>query len=272
MSRATECLSWNSLMSTRTMAFSSSNRNSASARPSSVLPTPVGPRKMKLPMGRLGSCRPARARRMAFATASRASSWPTTRRCSRSSMWMSFSTSPSSSLLTGMPVHLATTSAMSSSSTSSFSMRHVALQLVQAGVLRRQLPLRPRGCGRSGARRPSAGRPRARRARPRSCACVDLLLERPGSCRWPPSPPASGPSCRPTARAGRPARPRWPGAAPWRPRPSPCCRACCSMSSCLMRRSTWSISMGMESISMRSRLAASSTRSMALSGRKRSEM
>ena len=49
-------------------------------------------------------------------------------------------------------------------------------------------------------------------------------------------------------------------------------RACCSISSCLMRRSTWSISMGMESISMRSWLAASSTRSMALSGRKRSEM
>ena len=35
--------------------------NSASAFTNSVLPTPVGPRKRKLPMGRLGSFRPARA-------------------------------------------------------------------------------------------------------------------------------------------------------------------------------------------------------------------
>ena len=40
------------------MRVSSSNRNSASARASSVLPTPVGPRKRNEPMGRLGSCRP----------------------------------------------------------------------------------------------------------------------------------------------------------------------------------------------------------------------
>ena len=53
----------------RTMACSSSKRTSASARASSVLPTPVGPRKMKLPDGRFGSDSPARARRMAFATA-----------------------------------------------------------------------------------------------------------------------------------------------------------------------------------------------------------
>ena len=37
----------------RIMAFSSSNRNSARARASSVLPTPVGPRKMNEPIGRL---------------------------------------------------------------------------------------------------------------------------------------------------------------------------------------------------------------------------
>ena len=46
-------------------------------------------------------------------------------------------------------------------------------------------------------------------------------------------------------------------------------RATCSISSCRMRRSTTSISVGIESISMRSLLAASSTRSIALSGRKR---
>ena len=49
MRRLTECGSMYSDMSMRTIACSSSNRNSASARASSVLPTPVGPRKMKLP-------------------------------------------------------------------------------------------------------------------------------------------------------------------------------------------------------------------------------
>ena len=41
--RETVCFSWYSDMSMRTIACSSSNRNSASARASSVLPTPVGP-------------------------------------------------------------------------------------------------------------------------------------------------------------------------------------------------------------------------------------
>ena len=70
-------------------------------------------------IGRFGSCRPERARRRAFETASIAASWPTTRSWRRSSMWTSFSTSPSSSLSVGIPVHCATTAAMSSSSTSS---------------------------------------------------------------------------------------------------------------------------------------------------------
>ena len=46
-----------------------SNMNSASARASSVLPTPVGPRNRNVPIGRSGSCRPARERRSALATA-----------------------------------------------------------------------------------------------------------------------------------------------------------------------------------------------------------
>src|SRR5665647_514018 len=50
-----------SLMSRRIRAPSSSKRNSARARASSVFPTPGGPRKMNEPMGRLGSLRPARA-------------------------------------------------------------------------------------------------------------------------------------------------------------------------------------------------------------------
>src|SRR6267142_2021044 len=99
-------------MSMRTIALSSSNRNSASAFVSSVLPTPVGPRNRNEPIGRFGSCSPARARRTAFATALMASSWPTTRSRSFSSMCRSFSRSPSSILSTGMPVHRETTASM----------------------------------------------------------------------------------------------------------------------------------------------------------------
>src|SRR6266540_270994 len=50
--RATACFSMYSDMSSRTSARSSSNRNSASARAVSVLPTPVGPRKMNEPVRR----------------------------------------------------------------------------------------------------------------------------------------------------------------------------------------------------------------------------
>ena len=56
----------NSLMSILMSASSLPNMNSASALASSVLPTPVGPRKMNEPMGRLGSLSPARARRTAL--------------------------------------------------------------------------------------------------------------------------------------------------------------------------------------------------------------
>ncbi len=48
--------------------------------------------------------------------------------------------------------------------------------------------------------------------------------------------------------------------------------ACCSIWSCVIRRSISSISTGEDSSSVFSREAASSIRSMALSGRKRSAM
>ena len=82
-----------------------------------------------MPIGRFGSCSPARERRSAFETASTASSWPMTRSCRRSSMWISFSTSPSIRRETGMPVHLATTSATSSASTSSLQEARLAAEL-----------------------------------------------------------------------------------------------------------------------------------------------
>src|SRR4051795_6225393 len=64
-------------MSRRIIASLVSNMNSASARASSVLPTPVGPRKRKLPIGRSGSGRPARERRGASPPPPTAPSRPT---------------------------------------------------------------------------------------------------------------------------------------------------------------------------------------------------
>src|SRR3954463_14626072 len=52
-------------MSKRSIRLSSPNMTSASARASSVLPTPVGPRKRKLPTGRFGSPRPGPEPRIA---------------------------------------------------------------------------------------------------------------------------------------------------------------------------------------------------------------
>ena len=118
--RETLCFSWYSLISIRVIIVSSSKRNSASALASSVLPTPVVPRKMKEPIGRLGSCNPARLRRTASDTAAMASSCPITRWCNSSSRWSNLSFSLCIILLTGIPVQRDTTSAISSASTSSF--------------------------------------------------------------------------------------------------------------------------------------------------------
>ena len=129
-------------MSTWISASSSPNRNSASVRASSVFPTPDGPRKMNEPVGRFGSLMPARARRIALETATIASCWPITRLCSSSSMRISFCDSASVSLKTGMPVHIETMSAISSSPTSGCSsLCLVAPALLELALLLRQLPL-----------------------------------------------------------------------------------------------------------------------------------
>mmetsp|Transcript_31777 Transcript_31777/g.51626 ORF Transcript_31777/g.51626 Transcript_31777/m.51626 type:complete len:421 (-) Transcript_31777:1056-2318(-) len=108
-----------SLMSSRIIASSVSNSCCARALQSSVFPTPVGPRNMKLARGRLGSDRPARLLCMASATAVTASSCPTTRWCRRSPRVRMRSISDWSIFCTGTPLHLDTTSAMSSGTTSS---------------------------------------------------------------------------------------------------------------------------------------------------------
>ena len=166
-------------MSMRTMACSSSNRNSASARASSVLPTPVGPRNRKEPIGRLGSWRPARERRTRVRRRrSTASSWPMTRSRRRSSMWISFSTSPSSSLDTGIPVQLGHDLG---------DVLVVDLLLEEACVAdcdlaQLRLELLDRLLEAAGSRRSAARRARlqlaarARRARRRGAACSSSLL------------------------------------------------------------------------------------------------
>ena len=83
---------------------------------------------MNEPLGRFGSLMPARARRMAFETATIAWCWPITRLCSSSSMRTSFCDSASVSLKTGMPVHIETMSAISSSPISACSPSSVAFQ------------------------------------------------------------------------------------------------------------------------------------------------
>ena len=59
ISLETVCFSMYSLMSILTSASSVLNMSEARALANSVLPTPVGPMKKKLAVGRLGSARPA---------------------------------------------------------------------------------------------------------------------------------------------------------------------------------------------------------------------
>ena len=106
-----------SLISIRTILDSSSNSDSASAFASSVLPTPVGPKNRKEPIGFVGSLIPALERIMASVTFSTASSCPTTRLWRTSSRCKVLLRSLSVSFATGIPVHLDTIRAISSSVT-----------------------------------------------------------------------------------------------------------------------------------------------------------
>ena len=116
----TECLSWYSLISIRVIEFSSSNKYSARALASSVFPTPVVPKNRKVPIGFVSSCNPALDLLTASDTAWIASSCPIILLCSSSSKYNNFERSLWSIFVTGIPVHFATTSAISSLVTSSF--------------------------------------------------------------------------------------------------------------------------------------------------------
>ena len=97
----------------------SSEPNIASARAlaNSVLPTPVGPEKIKLPIGLFGDFKPTLARLIALEIDTTASLCPITRLCRISSNFISRSLSPSVKRVTGTPVIIAITSATSSSDT-----------------------------------------------------------------------------------------------------------------------------------------------------------
>ena len=116
----TECDSIYSDISTRISAFSEPNIASANALDNSVLPTPVGPKNRKEPIGLFGSCNPTLPLFIALATALTASSWPTTRLCKILSNLRSFSLSFCASFWTGIFVQLETTSAISFSVTTRF--------------------------------------------------------------------------------------------------------------------------------------------------------
>ena len=99
-------------MSIRIILSSELNNASDKLFASSVLPTPVGPKKMKLPIGLFGALNPLLALLTALAKLTTASSWPITRLCRISSNFNSLSLSVSVSFVTGTPVQAARTSAI----------------------------------------------------------------------------------------------------------------------------------------------------------------
>ena len=82
-----------------------------------VLPTPVGPRNMKVPIGLLGSFSPTRLRKIALTNFSIAASWAITFDCKFSFIPANFIPSACAILCTGMPDIIDTTLAISSAST-----------------------------------------------------------------------------------------------------------------------------------------------------------
>ena len=252
------------------MARSSSNKNSANAFAVSVLPTPVGPRKIKEPIGRFGSCNPARERRTALATACKPSSCPITRLRRFSSIATSFCISPSSILETGTPVHFATTSAMSSSSTSS--LRYTPSVCSSASRFCSTV-----SCFSSSGIVPYCSSaalfksPACRACSSSSLACSSFSLPPRifsissfSDCHFAFIPPDF--SCKSAIRRSISSSRAFDFSSVSR------LNACRSISNCKISRSSSSISCGKLSISMRILLAASSTKSIALSGKNLSEI
>ena len=110
-------------MSIRTIFASLSNKHSARLFASSVLPTPVGPIKRNEPIGLVGSLMPALERIIASATFVTPSSCPITLLWSSSSRCSVLFLSDSVNLATGIPVQREIICAISSSETLSCTIR-----------------------------------------------------------------------------------------------------------------------------------------------------
>ncbi len=249
---------------------SESNRAVARARASSVFPTPIGPRKRNDPIGRRGFPMPARARSTVSATSLTASSCPTTRARRTWSRRRSFSRSPSRSRATGIPVQRETRSAISSAVTISRSNRWPP----RRGVSRSDS---------SASRRSSSGRRvwRSSAAVARSCARSASSARRRACSISSRSPRTRRMAWRSASHRARIAfaAARTSASSPrsWSSRAmlagsDSCASAASSISSRTTLRVILSRAVGIESMSVRSMAPASSTKSIALSGRKRSLM
>ena len=221
---------------------------------------------MNEPIGRFGSCRPARARRTAVETASTASPWPTTRLPSVSSMRSSLSRSPSSIRSTGTPVQRETTWAIWSGVTASSTIAPLPSSPSIAFSFFSRPGISPY-CS-------SPARPRS----PRRWACASSVRRWSSSTLsfWAsPSLPFSFSQRRVSVLLCSSSSAIDLSSFASRSLEAASLSffsASRSIFICMRSRSMASSSSGLESISIRRREAASSIRSMALSGRKRSEM
>ena len=252
----------------RTILFSSSKSASAKVLANSVLPTPVGPRNKKEPMGFLGSLIPALERSMASVTFSTPSSWPTTRWCNTWSKWRMRLRSLSFNLLTGIPVQRDMIRAISSSVTLSCTRLRSWFLTFSSSASNSfcnwgSLPycnsaalLRSYCCWARAMSRPicsiSSLSEDSRSTEAFSFSHWALLL---ANWSW----SSARFFCNSCSRS-------------WLSRSVSFFKAVSSISICMILRDNSSSSMGMESSSVFIRAQASSTRSMALSGRKRSVM
>ena len=227
---------------------------------SSVLPTPVGPKNKNEPLGRWGSASPARALRTAWETAVTASPCPTTRACNVSSMRSNFSRSPSNIFATGIPVHRDTTSATSSSVTRE--RNSVGSGCASSAWANRRSRSGSTPCCSSDIRVRSPARLACSRS---SFACSISLLTWAVLCNA---------AFSANQTSSRLTNSRSTSSICWSSWASSLLAAAVSsfftasrsILSWIRRRSSLSITSGFESISIRIRLAASSTRSIALSG------
>mmetsp|Transcript_24046 Transcript_24046/g.81225 ORF Transcript_24046/g.81225 Transcript_24046/m.81225 type:complete len:496 (+) Transcript_24046:282-1769(+) len=283
-------------MSIRTIASSESKSASATAFASSVLPTPVGPRNMSDAVGLSGSLSPARDRWIASATASTASSCPATRCRSWSASMRIFCASVANIFLSGTPVHCDTTAATSSSPTVVRVSASPPSAAASASCFARSC-----ACN-SGKSRYLSSAALFSSYAASACSISSVFCSmaafnefspssapfssrhRSASARWRPSSvPISARSAvsRAAARGSAAASlvsenssilAYLPRISPVAPRISPEVSESSSLSACTNRRSTSSSACGRDVASILSFAAASSTRSIALSGRKRSEM